>query len=111
LLTPERAHPPPRGADTAGGDPATWPNWRYQSVPVRLPARRGCLILSPGGGRLTQMVLSERERAILDFERTWWTEPGPKEVAIKERFDLSSGRSYKLLNTLIEPHDALDYAP
>ena len=34
------------------------------------------------------MALSDRDRAILDFERSWWTEPGPKETAIRVRVDL-----------------------
>jgi hypothetical protein len=38
-------------------------------------------------GRVSGMALSDRDRAILDFERSWWLEPGPKEVAIKARFD------------------------
>ena len=57
------------------------------------------------------MALSERERAILDFERTWWTEPGPKEAAIRSRFDLSPTRYYQLLNDLLESPDALEYDP
>jgi hypothetical protein len=36
------------------------------------------------------MELTERDRAILDFERSWWTESGPKEAAIRERFELSA---------------------
>ena len=54
-------------------------------------------------------VLSDRDRAILDFERSWWTEPGPKDVAIRERFDLSAARYREVLNTLIESDDALEY--
>lgn len=57
------------------------------------------------------MPLSSRGRAILDFERTWWSEDGPKEVAIKQRFSLSSGRYYQLLNELLESADAMDYDP
>jgi hypothetical protein len=57
------------------------------------------------------MALSERERAILDFERTWWIEPGPKEAAIRARFDLSPTRYYQLLNDLLESPDALEYDP
>lgn len=57
------------------------------------------------------MALSERERAILDFERTWWTEPGPKEAAIRERFDLSPGRYYQLLGGLLESPHAAAYDP
>ena len=57
------------------------------------------------------MSLSEREQAILDFERTWWTEPGPKEAAIRERFDLSSARYYQLLAGLLESPAAAAYDP
>ncbi len=48
------------------------------------------------------MDLTDRERAILDFESRWWTEPGPKEVAILERFELSTERYYRILNDLLE---------
>lgn len=57
------------------------------------------------------MALSDRERAILDFERTWWTQPGPKEVAIRERFELSPTRYYQLLHELLESPDAAAYDP
>lgn len=57
------------------------------------------------------MALSERDRAILDFERSWWTEAGPKEVAIRERFELSPTRYYQVLNELLESADALAYDP
>ncbi|MCU1462628.1 MAG: hypothetical protein JWO37_2703 [Acidimicrobiales bacterium] len=54
-------------------------------------------------------ALSDRDRAILDFERSWWTEAGPKDIAIRERFDLSAARYREVLNTLIESDDALEY--
>ncbi|HEX9968520.1 MAG TPA: DUF3263 domain-containing protein [Acidimicrobiales bacterium] len=57
------------------------------------------------------MALSDRDRAILDFERSWWTEPGPKELAIRERFDLSPTRYYQVLTELLESSDALAYDP
>jgi hypothetical protein len=57
------------------------------------------------------MALSERERAILDFERSWWTEAGPKEAAIKTRFDLSPTRYYQLLATLLDSAEAASYDP
>ncbi len=57
------------------------------------------------------MALSERERAILDFERTWWTEPGPKEIAIRERFDVSPARYYQVLTDLLESPEAMAYDP
>ncbi|MEO6121415.1 MAG: DUF3263 domain-containing protein [Acidimicrobiales bacterium] len=57
------------------------------------------------------MALSSRSRAILDFERTWWTEAGPKEEAIKRNFTISPGRYYQLLSELLESSDALGYDP
>ena len=57
------------------------------------------------------MVLTERDRAILDFERSWWSEPGRKELAIRERFDLSTTRYYGILNELLDAPEALEYDP
>lgn len=53
----------------------------------------------------------QRSRDILDFERGWWREPGPKERAIRERFGLSAARYYQLLNRLIDSPEALRYDP
>lgn len=55
--------------------------------------------------------LSERDKAILDFERSWWTEPGPKEAAVRERFDLSATTYYRVLNELLESPAAVAYDP
>jgi hypothetical protein len=57
------------------------------------------------------MALSERDRAILDFERSWWAEPGPKEGAIRARFELSGTRYYQILGELLDSPDALAYDP
>ena len=57
------------------------------------------------------MALTERDRAILDFERSWWSEPGPKETAIRERFELSPTRYYEMLNELLEEPEAMEYDP
>ena len=57
------------------------------------------------------MPLSSRERAILDFERTWWSLPGPKEQAIRQLFDLSPTRYYQLLTDLLDSPEAMDYDP
>jgi len=57
------------------------------------------------------MGLSARDRAILDFERTWRHQPGPKEVAIRECFDFSPSRYYELLNALLDDPGALSYDP
>jgi hypothetical protein len=57
------------------------------------------------------MALSDREQAILDFERAWWTEPGPKEQAIRERLELSPTRYYQVLNELLNSPEAAAYDP
>ena len=57
------------------------------------------------------MPLSDRDRAILDFERTWWSEPGPKAAAIHARFALSPARYYQLLGALIGSAEAAAYDP
>jgi hypothetical protein len=57
------------------------------------------------------MQLTDRDRAILDFERTWWTEGGSKELAIRERFELSATRYYQLLAELVDTPEALAYDP
>ncbi len=57
------------------------------------------------------MELTERDRAILDFERAWWHETGPKEALIQERFELSATRYYEILSELLESPDAYVYDP
>ena len=57
------------------------------------------------------MALSERDRAILDFERSWWAEPGPKEAAIRRQLDLSPTRYYELTGGLLESSEAAAYDP
>lgn len=62
-----------------------------------------------GEGRV--VGLSERERAILDFERSWWRYAGAKEQAIRDLFDMSATRYYQVLNTLIDHPAALAADP
>lgn len=62
-------------------------------------------------GNTGGMALTDRDRAILDFERSWWTQPGPKETAIRDRFELSPTRYYEIVNELLEDADAMVYDP
>ncbi|MFI5958443.1 DUF3263 domain-containing protein [Cryptosporangium sp. NPDC051539] len=55
--------------------------------------------------------LTERELAILAFERQWWQYAGAKEQAIRDQFSMSATRYYQLLNALIDRHDALVHDP
>jgi hypothetical protein len=51
--------------------------------------------------------LTERDLAVLAFERQWWKYAGAKETAIKDLFDMSATRYYQVLNALIDRPDAL----
>jgi len=57
------------------------------------------------------MPLTERDQAILDFERTWWTVPGTKAAAIQARFGLSPTRYYQLIGNLVGSAEAAAYDP
>ena len=59
----------------------------------------------------TTSELSERDVAILDFERSWWKHAGVKEQAIRDGFDMSATRYYQLLNELLENPAALAHDP
>src|SRR5215467_10716521 len=57
----------------------------------------------------TRVELSEHQRAILDFERQWWRQPGAKEQAIRDNFEMSPTRYYQALNGLLDLPQALNY--
>lgn len=57
------------------------------------------------------MALTDRDRAIIEFERTWWSEGVSKESIIRERFELSTTRYYELLGDLIDSDEAYAYDP
>lgn len=57
------------------------------------------------------MALTERDRAILDFERSWWSQPGTKADEVRERFELSATRYYELLNEILADPEAAEYDP
>jgi hypothetical protein len=58
-----------------------------------------------------QPELSERDQAILAFERQWWKYAGAKETAVREQFDMSATRYYQVLNALIDRDEALASDP
>lgn len=55
--------------------------------------------------------LSDRDGAILEFERQWWKYAGAKESAVREQFDMSATRYYQVLNALIDRPEALAADP
>ena len=55
--------------------------------------------------------LTERDREILAFERSWWKQGGSKERAVRDAFDMSATRYYQILNALIDTAAALEEDP
>ncbi|GAA1926640.1 DUF3263 domain-containing protein [Nocardioides marmoribigeumensis] len=60
---------------------------------------------------VTSAELSDRDQAVLEFERHWWKYAGAKEQAIRDQFDMSSTRYYQVLNALIDRPEALEHDP
>lgn len=56
-------------------------------------------------------ALTECDREILAFERSWWKQGGSKERAVRDRFSMSATRYYQLLNELIDRPEALEEDP
>lgn len=45
-------------------------------------------------------------RDVLNFERSWWKEPGTKEEGIRARFGISSASYYRLVDRVIDAPEA-----
>lgn len=58
-----------------------------------------------------QNDLTERERALLDFEGNWWTLDDAKDELIRARFSCSLDEYYQELNRLLEVPAALAHDP
>ena len=57
------------------------------------------------------MDLSAVDRALLDFERTWWQSPGPKGPRIRAQLGYSPTRYYERLSSLLDDPAATAYDP
>ena len=55
--------------------------------------------------------LDPRHRELLDFERGWWLEDGPKSVRIRARLGCSPTRYYERLAALLDDPVAFAYDP
>jgi len=56
-------------------------------------------------------MLSTEERALLDFEGSWWLEPGPKDRAIEFSLGLTAAVYYEALLALVERPEAMRHDP
>ena len=57
------------------------------------------------------MSLTERDFAILEFERSAWQNNGTKHEAIRQTFSISPARYYQLRDSLIDKPTALEFDP
>jgi hypothetical protein len=59
------------------------------------------------------MSLTSQERAVLDFEREWWTtdDQSSKRDAIRTRLGISPARYYAIVSALTDSDDAAAYDP
>lgn len=57
------------------------------------------------------MPLTDRDRAILDFEAEWRRHAGAKEEAIRADLGMSPARYYQLLGRLIDTAEAQEHDP
>lgn len=65
----------------------------------------------PASDASSEPCLSERDQAVLAFERQWWAHAGAKEQAIRAEFGLSAARYYQVLGALIDSPLALAHDP
>jgi hypothetical protein len=71
------------------------------------------LVSAGPGGQAVPVPLTDREMAMLDFERTWWTrdDSTDREPFIRHRFQCSGAEYYDALNRLLERPEALAHDP
>lgn len=55
--------------------------------------------------------LTDVEKEMLAFERSWWKNAGAKDTAIRDLFGLTPTRYYQLLNALVDRPEALAAEP
>ena len=57
------------------------------------------------------LALTERERAIIEFEATWWSRDESRASTIRARFACSEEDYYQELNRLLDHPGALSFDP
>ena len=66
--------------------------------------------MTPSDGQAVS-VITQRQQAMLEFERTFWTFDDPKETLIRARFQCSADEYYAELNELLENPEAIEHDP
>ena len=56
-------------------------------------------------------MLTDAEKDVLAFERSWWEHRASKEAAIRDRFGIEVSAYYRTLNALLDRPEALAHDP
>ena len=56
-------------------------------------------------------VLTERQRAIIEFEARWWMEDDARDTLVRARFACSSEEYYQELNQLLDHPASISFDP
>ena len=57
------------------------------------------------------MTLTERDMAIIDFERSAWKSSETQHQSIRQAFSISPARYYQLRDSLLDKPEALQFDP
>lgn len=82
---------------------------RHSETPTSAPTDDDARPPEAGAGGAE--ALSERDRAVLVFEKQYWKYTGAKEQAIRDRFEMSATRYYQVLNALLDRPEAQEFEP
>ena len=106
LVEPAAAPAGERAAETFVPRPTEPASGESQPAESRSDASASDAPVSAGGH-----PLSERERAVLTFEKRQWRHSGAKDQAIRENFEMSANLYYQLLNALLDRPEAQAFEP
>jgi hypothetical protein len=56
-------------------------------------------------------MLSTEEKAVLEFESSWWLQSGPKDQAIEFSLGLTAAGYYEALLALVDRQEAMRHDP
>ena len=69
------------------------------------------LVIRAGRAPTCWAMLSERHAAMLDFERSWWSNSDPRDQVIRARFQCSPDEYHAELTTVLDDPAAFDHDP